>query len=113
MSYPSLRELLVAYNKKEGWKYGDTNEYLYEIFEECCDIVWQGLPDHHRWYSITDIVRAVPDGEDFRYFKDTSWRCTGDGDISDCGWKIPDLDDLVEVFPKEVTTTIYVTKDKL
>lgn len=115
MSDLSLRELLIAYNKLEGWDTASDpdNSELYETFEECCKVVWQGLPYHHRWYSITDIVRAVPDKGGFRYFEDTSWHYTGDGDTSDCGWEIPDLDNLVEVFPKEVITTIYVTKDKL
>lgn len=113
MSDLSLRELLVEYNKSKGWDSSEDNSCLYETFEECCDVVWQGLPDHHRWYSVTDIVREVPDGEGSRYFEDTSWHCTGDGDISDCGWSTPDIDDLVEVFPKDIVTTIYVTKDKL
>lgn len=76
--------------------------------------VWEGDYDEHRWYiSYTKVIQYTIDGVD-RFFEYTE--CNPKGECSsreDCGWEKPDLDDLVEVFPKEVKTIVYVSEDKL
>lgn len=76
--------------------------------------VWEGDYDEHRWYvNSTVVMKFTIDGVD-RYFEYTNCNPKGeDSSAEDCGWEIPDLDDLVEVFPKQVSTTVYLTADKL
>lgn len=77
-------------------------------------IVWEGDYDEHRWYINSEVVmKFTIDGVD-RYFQYTHCNPKGeDGSAEDCGWEKPDLDDLDEVFPKQVTTTVYVTQNKI
>lgn len=76
--------------------------------------VWEGDYDEHRWYiNSTKVMKFTIDGVE-RFFEYNE--CNPKGECSsreDCGWEKPDLDDLVEVFPKQVTTTIYVPENKL
>ena len=76
--------------------------------------VWEGDYDEHRWYTNSTVVMKFNIDGDDRFF--IYERCNPKGESSsweDCGWEKPDLDDLVEVFPKEVKTTIYVPQNKL
>jgi hypothetical protein len=111
----SLKEHVIEVSKEKGWDY-DSKEELFETFEEVCveEAVQIGEPDRHRWYTYYDhTVKVVIDGVD-RYFEYQVMDVHGeDASREDCGYEIPDLDDLVEVFPKQVTTTVYVPEDKL
>lgn len=109
----TLKEYIVEYSKEKGWSY----EYDYDLYETLGCVskcIYKGEPDRHRWYTLYDSVLKVSiDGED-RFFSDLIVDVHGeDATRQDCGFNIPDLDDLTELYPKEVTTTIYVTKDKL
>lgn len=108
----SLKQFLIEEYEENGWAI--TQEDLYTSFEDGYDWIYKDNEDEHRWYTCWDVVRKVPiDGVD-RYFKDTLYDMHNeDGDRDDIGFEAPDLDDIVEVFPKQVLTTIYVTKDKL
>lgn len=93
----------------------DEREELWELFSYGDGKeVWEGNYDEHRWYvNSTVVMKFVIDGVD-RYFEYTNCNPKGeDASARDCGWEIPDLDDLPEVFPKQVSTTVYVTADKL
>jgi hypothetical protein len=111
----SLKEYVIEVSKEKGWDY-DSKEELFETFEDGLRVetVQISEPDRHRWYTYYDhTVKVVIDGVD-RYFQYQVMDVHGESaSREDCGYEIPDLDDLVEVFPKQVTTTIYVTKDNL
>ncbi len=109
----TLKGLLNQYSVEKGWESTDDNEGLYELFEEYADVVWKGEPDEHRWYTNYDVVRKLTVGGVDYFFEDYVMRADGDNSREDCGWETPDIDDICQVFPKQVSTTIYVTKDKL
>tara|TARA_R110001592_G_C13193003_1_gene753558 strand:+ start:26659 stop:26976 length:318 start_codon:yes stop_codon:yes gene_type:complete len=102
----TLKESIVEYSIREG--YTLDKETLFEIFEECCDVVAEQDRDEHRWYYNLELVTKVEiDGVD-RFF--TWLQCEPKGEDAnreDCGWDVPDLDDLQEVFPHEVTVIKY------
>lgn len=110
----SLKEFIIEYNQSEGWGDSTDDDNLYDTFEECFDVVEELDRDRHRWYTNIEVVREVTIDGVARYFQDMVMDVDGeDASREDCGWSCPDLDDIVEVYPKEVMTTIYVTKDKL
>ncbi len=110
----NLKDLIKEYYIQEG--YGEPpedNESLYEIFEECSDTVQIGEPDHHRWYTLYNVVRKFTvKGKEY-YFDDKIMSVDGDNSRSDCGWEAPDVGEMIQLFPKEVLKVIYVTKEKL
>lgn len=114
MSNKTLKDFVIDYCKEVGHDY-DTKEQLWEVFEdEIGVIVWEGKPDHHRWYNNYDCVyKVIIEGKD-RFF---SWYWveikSESSDRDDVGWVDPDLNDLSEVYQKEVISVKYVTKEKL
>jgi len=110
----NLKNLLALYYEEKGYKYdGENDKDLYDTFEDCAEVVWMSEPDHHRWYTNYQVVRCLTVGGEDYFYNDWSMSVDGDNSRSDCGWEAPDVEDLVQVFPKEVLTTAYVTKDKL
>lgn len=107
----TLRELLVEHNIKEG--YDLSIRSLRESLDECFKTVWQGDSDEHRWYVAETRVVEIPDGQTLRYFSYQVCTYSGENSAKDAGFQQESIDSIVEVFPKEVTTTIWVTKDKL
>jgi hypothetical protein len=109
----TLKQAIIQLNEEKGW--GVDKEDLFDTFSESeyYDVVYQGPPDHHRWYTNYEAVWKVPINGVDRYFQYYIMSVDGDNTAEECGYRIPDLDDLVEVFPKIVPTTIYVTQDKL
>ncbi len=101
----SLKQFVIEYNISN--EYLDDKEGLFDTFDECFDVVWRGEPDSHRWYTNYDTVKKVTIDEEDRYFKHYEMRPDGENSREDCGFEIPDLDDIKEVFPKEVKTIIY------
>ena len=106
----TLSQLLMDYHISKGWVSDNSNEDLYTTFEECCEVVYQSEPDRHRWFTLYDVVRAVPLGNGtFRYFEDVMWDIHGESSgLEDCGWKCPDIGSIVEVYPVEVKAIKYV-----
>ena len=110
----TLKELVDDYREIQGWDACETDEHYWETFVDWFDVVETGEPDRHRWYTNYDTVWRVPSTEGDRFFKYYVMDVHGeDADSEDCGYEIPDLNDVTEVFPKTVSTTIYVTRDKL
>ena len=113
MSKKTLKQFVIEYSKEKGYFF-DINNELYETFEKVVECIDETDRDEHRWYTNTTYVgKVIIDGGErfFEYYgMDVKSESTGRGD---CGWETPDLDDLPELFPKEVKTTIYVTEDKL
>jgi hypothetical protein len=105
---PELRIKLEDYCKSKGWS--KTKEDIKEILSEAeYNSVKEYGYDEHRWYTTYNVVVKVGD----IYIDFESYSNSGDEDAL-CGeggnmaW-----DSAVEVFPKEVTITDYVTADKL
>lgn len=80
----------------------------YECLKECLEVVCEDDYDEHRWYTEYRVVsKATIDGV-ARYFAWYHWTTHGDNSIFDMDYEIPDIDkDVVEVFPQEITTTVY------
>lgn len=107
----TLKKHITQFCQEKGW--GTDKDTLFEVFENR-KIVWRGEPDAHRWYTNYDVVHEVEIDGEKRYFEWYEMRVDGEGNSrEDCGFEIPDLDEITEVFPKEVVATVYVTKDKL
>ena len=107
MSKQTLKDFVIEYSKENEYPFGSKEE-IYETFiEELSDKVWTGEADQHRWYTRFPCVYKVNINDEDRFFK--YWYMTSDGDNSneDNGWEDPDLDELKEVYPYEVVTTLY------
>lgn len=102
----TLREYLIAYSLAEE---GDnTEEGLEELLRENFEEVWEGDEDERRWcinYYI--VVKITIDSED-RFFKFSACKGTNDNSWEDVGYSFEGIDNVQEVTPKEVKTTVYV-----
>lgn len=100
---PTLKELLIEYNTEHGY---DTDERtLYETLKECFKTVWKDPNlDKHRWYSVQEQVVEMYG----RFFMYSVYIITGDNNADDMGLEPFKLEDIKEVYQKEVTTIIYV-----
>jgi len=101
----TLREFLTEFNNSEGWSICE--EGLYESLVECFKDVHSEKVDSRRWYDIYEkVIKVDIDGEE-RFFKTPSYHTTGDLSPSDMDLTPITLEDVWEVFPKEVVTTVY------
>jgi len=96
---------LKKYCESKGWE--TTDKSLIELIIDSGENVWEGKRDRHRWYTLIPTVVKVA-GIFIKYNY-----CDPDGemsDVNDCigGYK---LEDMEQVFPKEVKTTIYEPKN--
>lgn len=107
MTKRTLKEFIHDYNVAEG--YEDSPSEDYEYFSECLSecIVQQQTTSEHRWYDIREVVHKVTIDEEERYFKTFDYHITGDNSASDMGLKLPTLNNVEEVFPREITTVVY------
>ncbi len=106
MDKKTLKEELIEFNNIKGWgtKEGD----LLESFTHCFCTVWQDdYIDVRRWYSLQKQVVQVYD----RFWMHKVYLTTGDNNASDMGLKPQLIDDIIEVYPKTIKTTIYETKE--
>lgn len=104
----SLRKLLEdVYNEGEE----ACDSLLHEILTECCPIEWEGDYEEHRWRTEYDQVRSVSDEGVTRYFRHSNYYSNSDNDAEGCGYCFEGIDNVVEVFPKEVTVIEFVTKN--
>ena len=103
-----LRDKLNAIAESKGWGIEDCT--IIEMLTEGSSVKEYGR-DEHRWYVM--YLRVVKINDEFLVdFQD--YTNTGDEPALDYGERVKMvLDSAVEVFPKEVTVTDYVTKDKL
>ncbi len=107
MTKKTLQYFIHEFNVKEG--YEDSPSEDYEYFVECLSkgIVQEETTSEHRWYDIRKVVHEVDiDGEP-RYFSTIDYHITGDNSASDMGLELPVIDDVEEVYPVEITTTVY------
>ncbi len=102
----TLRELLVEHNTK--YNYGVEEDSLVESLHECFPAVWQGNSDERRWHVSEERVIKIPDNRQERFFSFRVCTYSGDNSAEDAGFYAEGIDDISEVYPKEVTTTIYV-----
>lgn len=90
-----------------------------EFYEDCaleeltyiCKEVWEGNYDERRWYTLFERVVEVPDGDNpVRYFKYTDVKFKDSlGTRYEAGMDKLTLKDFVEVYPKQVLTTVFTT----
>lgn len=86
----------------------EDNDSLFEYFEYILDTVEEEIIDSRRWYDIVHIVKCmIIDGEK-RYFEYENLDGDGDSCRYDCGFEIPDIDNIQEVYPVKVTVTKYL-----
>lgn len=114
MGKKTLKEFVIEYSEVAGWD-SDTKEGLYETFEECLvKCIKETDRGEWSWYTnVTYVGKVIIDGED-RFFGYYGMDVKSENsDRDDCGWETPDLDDLPELFPKEVLTTVYVTENNI
>jgi len=98
----TLKELLIKYNTEHG--YGTEEKDLYKTFCESFKTVWKDPNlDVHRWYNIQDQVVQIGN----RFFMHYVYIITGDMCAADMDLYMPEIDDIDEVFPKEITTIVY------
>ena len=101
----TLREFLVEFNNSKEW--GVCEDGLYESLVECFKDVHSEKVDSRRWYDIYErVIKVNIEGEE-RFFKTPAYHTTGDLSPSDMDLDSITLDDVGEVFPKEVVTTVY------
>lgn len=114
MSKVTLKNYIIGEVVRDGGN-DLSKEVLYERLTECeAEVVFTGEGDRHRWYTLYDNVLKVVIDQEERFFQDLFVDVHGEcADRDDCGYPIPDLDDLVEMYPKEVMTTIYVTESSI
>ena len=103
----SLRDAVMAKNKAEGWESSEGDDYETFIESLSKGTVSEEITSEHRWYSVQDVVHVVEIEGDTRYFSTFSYYVTGDNHWSDMGLDAPTLDDVFEVYPEEVMTTVY------
>ena len=102
----TLRELITEYCTTQG--FSTDEDILEECLKESFDEVFRGDEDAHRWYSNYWVVVAIPDGESTRYFEYRHCEPNQDGSSAeDCGYVFEGIDNIREVYPKQVLTTIY------
>ena len=107
----TLRQILTNYCLANGW--GTDDDELEETLRECFDVVAHTEDRPHRWCIEFDCVCKIEDEGCTRYFEYSSCKGTNDNSWSDAGYEFEGIDNVVEVFPKEVMVVKYVTKDKL
>lgn len=103
----TLEQAVIEYNEEHG--YDNDAQGMYETFVEVLAQrkVQEDTSSEHRWYDVRDVVYSVIiDGVE-RYFETFEYHITGDNCASDMGLDEPTLDDVREVFPHEVVTTVY------
>lgn len=107
----TLREILTQHNAAQGW---DTDEdCLEESLRECFDVVWEGNEDERRWRIDFSVVCKIVDEGVERFFEYTCCKGTNENSWQDAGYVFEGIDNIPEVFPKEVKTIIYVVKENL
>lgn len=109
----TLRELLTEYALQEDW--GTDDATLEELLREVFPVVWEGNEDRRRWRINYEVVCKIIDDNQERYFKYTACKGTNDNSWEDAGYTFEGIDNVIEVYPKEVTTIIYthhINKEK-
>lgn len=88
----------------------EDNDSLFEYFEYILSTVEEEIIDSRRWYDIVHIVKCIVIDGEKRYFEYENLDGDGDSCRYDCGFEIPDIDDIKEVYPIIVTVIKYVSK---
>ena len=83
-------------------------ELLEEYLRSCGDVVWEGDDEEYIGRIEYDVVAKFMDGGKARYFKYSSCKGTNGNSWEDAGYSFEGVDNVGEVFPKEVVTTVYV-----
>lgn len=102
----TLKQHLIEYSELKHWSTG--NDELYDTLVCFSEVVCEDNYDEYRWYTISRRVIKVAIDNQERFFETEYYNIkTESSDPEDYGFEIPDIDDIVEVFPHKVMTTIY------
>lgn len=115
MGPKTLRELLIEKAKEAEYYDGFelSEESLEEVLREDTLLVWEGDDSPHRWrIDYLCVCKIVDQGEE-RFFCYSACKGTNDNSWEDAGYHFEGIDEVTEVFPKEITTIDYVTKENL
>lgn len=86
----------------------ETKEEQFEVVEDELKCVLCEEVSDHRWYTWNRCVVEVTIDNVVRYFEYDVMESKGeDGNRYDCGFEVPDLDELVEVIPFERNIVDY------
>jgi hypothetical protein len=107
MSKRTLKQVIDDYNKENGYESCKSGDY--EHFAECLSecIVQESIIDQSRWYDTHGIVHQVTIDGEKRFFATFAYHTTGDACAGDMDLDMPTLDDVHEVYPEEIVTTVY------
>ncbi len=112
----TLRELLMQESLQCAWveKEDISDAVLEETLRERFNAVHE-FPPHYqgRWRSESYVVIAIEDGEEDRFFAYSTCYSTDSNSWEDAGYCFEGIDNVAEVYPKEVITTTYVSEDEL
>ncbi len=112
----TLRDLLIQKALEDSsTKVEDIDdEVLEETLREGFNTVYE-FPTHYegRWRTESNVVAAILDDNIIRYFSYSTCYSTDSNSWEDAGYSFEGIDNVAEVFPKEITTTTYVTENKL
>jgi len=102
----SLKEFIKEFNDNKG--YDNSPEGMHETFiESVGEFVHEEDSSEHRWYCIRDTVYRVIIDKEARFFKTQYYYMTGDSCASDMDLDPMNIDDVIEVYPEQVITTVY------
>ena len=99
MRKSELIEILKEHEVDENYNTSDIFELL-----SCLPVVQETLYDSSRWWDVYGIVVKTKSNRFLKYYKA---RSTGDSTPLELGYEGNDLNDITEVYPKEVITIIY------
>ena len=108
MTKRTLQQVISEYNKENG--YEDNPSEDYEYFTECLSeyIVQKTTESEHRWYDVRSVVHKVTIDNEERYFETFDYHITGDNSAADMDLDLPTIDDVSEVYPQKIITTVYL-----
>jgi hypothetical protein len=111
--YKEFKKQSEAFEKEhpelgEGY-FTDTEPEFGDIYDFIVDKAFhdpEGIPDHHRWYTITPLIVKVSG----RYFRVPQYSFTENQYFEDIVDENEWFSDIVEVFPVKKTITVYSEK---
>jgi len=104
----TLRQILTEKCEKDGTMSRDIDdELLEETLREDYLTVWEGDDESHRWRIEFSVVVKIIDDNMERFFCMSACKGTNDNSWEDAGYYFEGIDKVCEVYPHEVTTTVY------
>jgi len=110
----TLRELLIEIctaTEDQRIIFNEEGDEFLEKTLRGLPIVWKGDEDQRRWRIDYRIVCKIVDDGFERFFKYSSCKGTNENSWEDAGYIFEGIDNVKEVFPKEIVSVIYSAKE--